>query len=94
MTHMDRWEKIEWLKETTSQDFQENNLLDEMVSWMGESDFNKFYDHLCSCWNIARTPTEMDAIMEGKHDQYDADSDSIMQGSEENEEEEGVYAER
>ena len=79
---MNRWEKMEWLQEVTSSEFFNETLKDEMVRWMGEDDFNEFYDHLCRNWSIARTPTEMQAIMEDK--EYDCDNDEIV-------EEEGVY---
>jgi len=79
---MNRWEKLEWLQEVTSSEFFSETLRDEMVRWMGEDDFNEFYDHLCRNWSIARTPTEMQAIMEDKD--YDSDNDEIV-------EEEGVY---
>lgn len=82
---MNRWEKLEWLKETTSHDFYENHLMDEMVRWMGEDDFSKFYDNLCSMWEIARTPTELQAKMEDKMDQYDCDTDTIQEEEEEEE---------
>jgi hypothetical protein len=61
---MNRFEKMEWLQETCSQDFLQNNLMDEMVRWMGEEDFNNFYDHLCSCWDIAKSPEELNELME------------------------------
>lgn len=79
---MNRWEKMEWLQEVTGSEFFNETLRDEMVRWMGEDDFNEFYDHLCRNWSIARTPTEMQAIMEDK--EYDSDNDEIV-------EEEGVY---
>lgn len=79
---MNRHEKLEWLKETCSQDFIENQLMDAMVQWMGEDDFNEFYDHLCRNWEIARTPNELEAKMSDR--EYDPDTDEIV-------EEEGVY---
>ena len=57
---MNRYDKLEWLKETCSKDFIENNLMDEMVRWMGEDDFEAFYDHLCRNWGIARDQAEWD----------------------------------
>jgi len=56
---MTRHEKIEFLKETTTEDFHTNTLLEEMVSWMSEDDFSKFYDHLCSSWDVARSYEEL-----------------------------------
>jgi hypothetical protein len=60
---MNRWDKLEWLKETCSQDFIENNLMDEMARWMGEDDFEQFYDHLCRMWDIARSPEDLNYRM-------------------------------
>ena len=80
---MDRFEKIEWLEQTCSSDFIQNHLMLEMARWMGEDDFDQFYDHLCRMWGIARTPTEMEAMAEDKHDRYDADLDCIVEDEEE-----------
>jgi hypothetical protein len=60
---MNRWDKLEWLKETCSKDFIENKLMDEMVRWMGEDDFEQFYDHLCRCWDIAKDAKELNFRM-------------------------------
>ena len=60
---MDRFEKIEWLRESCTEEFIQVNLLDEMVTWMGEEDFNRFYDHLCGCWDIARSPEELNVLI-------------------------------
>ena len=56
---MNRWEKMEFLKETTTTDTYTTQLLEELVSWMGEDDFNKFYDHFGSCWDICRSYEEL-----------------------------------
>lgn len=58
----DRWEKLEFLKETCSPDFLENHLMDEMVRWMVEHDFEEFYKHLCRNWGIV-TPQELEYQM-------------------------------
>jgi len=60
---MNRYDKIEWLKESCSHDFFENHLMNEMVRWMGEDDFGKFYDHLCGCWGIAKSPEELEEML-------------------------------
>lgn len=86
---MNRYEKLEWLEQTCSENFMKEEFVLEMVRWMGEDDFDKFYDHLCRHWDIARTPTEMEAMMEDKMDQYDADLDCIVE-EEKDEEEEGL----
>ena len=58
-TTMNRWEKVEFLTETTPVDTHTTQMLDELISWMGEDDFNKFYDHYCSCWDICRSYAEL-----------------------------------
>ena len=60
---MNRFEKLEYLIETCSSEFiKECQFLDEMVSWMSEDQFDAFYEHCCSCWNI-KTPEELDEAM-------------------------------
>lgn len=60
---MDRFEKLEWLEETCGEKFMQESLLVEMARWMGEEDFNEFYDHLCGCWDIARSPEELNVLL-------------------------------
>lgn len=60
-----RVEKMEFLKETCSSDFLENQLMNEMVRWMGEDDFNEFFKNLCRNWGIM-TPPEMEHAMSWK----------------------------
>ena len=57
-----RQEKLEWLYETTSNNFIHNHLVVELVTWMGEDQFNEFFNHLCRCWEI-KNPDEIDEIM-------------------------------
>jgi len=50
---MNRFDKLEWLFQTCPDDFvKDGTLLREMVSWMGEDNFDKFYDKLCGNWGI------------------------------------------
>ena len=50
---MNRFEKLNYLLETCSTSFIQNCMfLDEMVSWMSEEQFNEFFEHVCSCWDI------------------------------------------
>lgn len=84
---MNRFEKMDWLEQTCSENFMKEEFVLEMIRWMGEDDFDKFYDHLCSNWNIAKTPTELEAIAEDKYDKYDPETDTIQ----EEDEEESVY---
>lgn len=58
----DRWDKMEFLKMSCSSDFLDYHLMDEMVRWMGEDDFNEFFKHLCKNWEI-QTPPELDYAM-------------------------------
>jgi len=59
MQRTNRQEKLEWLYETTSNDFIHNHLVIELVTWMGEDQFTQFFDHLCRCWEI-KNPYELD----------------------------------
>ena len=59
---MDRFEKLSWLEETCSPHFIREVLPLEMARWMGEKDFDEFYDHLCRMWEIARSPEELEEL--------------------------------
>ena len=59
---MDRFEKMEWLEETTTEEFFNIILREEMVRWMGEEDFSEFYERLCRHWDI-KTPEELNTLM-------------------------------
>jgi hypothetical protein len=54
MNTSNRFDKLQWLRESCSEEFVNTTIVDEMVNWMGEDDFNDFYDHLCSNWNLAK----------------------------------------
>ena len=54
---------MEWLEQTTSQEFMQETLVQEMVRWMGEDDFEAFYDHLCRCWDIAKDAKDLNYRM-------------------------------
>ena len=54
-----RWEKMAFLAETTTLETYTKDILEEMISWMGDDDFNKFYDHFCSNWDICRSHEEL-----------------------------------
>ena len=56
---MTRFDKMEFLKETCNEEIINQNFLNEMVSWMGEDDFSKFYDHFCRCWDICQSYEEL-----------------------------------
>jgi hypothetical protein len=59
---MNRYDKLEWLEQTTSPQFMQETLVQEMVRWMGEDEFEQFYDHLCRMWEIARSPEELEEL--------------------------------
>lgn len=58
----DRWDKLEYLEETCSSEFKEKTLLHEVVKFMGENDFDEFFNHLRRNWDI-KTPQELDYAM-------------------------------
>ena len=59
-TRMNRHEKLEFLGETTH--FKTNNpLLQELVSWLTDDDFNQFYEDFCQTWDICKSHEELDA---------------------------------
>ena len=65
---MNRYEKLEWLEQTCSEKFMKEEFVLAMVSWMGEDEFEAFYDHLCRNWAIAGSPEaleELDPPMSG-----------------------------
>ena len=73
---MNRWEKMEWLQETCGENFIQETLVQEMVRWMGEDDFDAFYDHLCRMWEIARSPNELESKMNDL--EYDEENDEVI----------------
>ena len=57
----DRWEKLDFLMETASPEFKDN-LINEMMRWMGEDDFNEFFNNVRRNYGIL-TPQEMEYEM-------------------------------
>ena len=57
-----RWDKLEYLEEVCTSDFLERTILHEVVKFMGEDDFNEFFNHLRRNWDI-KTPQELDYAM-------------------------------
>jgi len=50
---MNRHEKLEFLLETCSENFiKDCTVIRSMIDWMGEDDFNEFFDKLCRDWQI------------------------------------------
>lgn len=66
---MNRFEKLEWLEQTCSEEFVKETLVQEMVRWMGEDDFEQFYDHLCRMWEIKREE-DIDTELEEEDNGY------------------------
>lgn len=62
---MDRFEKMEWLRETCTEEFVKTSIIDEMVMFMSDEYFAQFYEHLCSCWDIAPSQEEMSKQLNG-----------------------------
>ena len=56
-TKMSRFDKMDFINETTA--ISRKQIIEEMVSWMGEDDFSRFYDHLCSNWDVCRSQEEL-----------------------------------
>lgn len=73
---MNRYEKLEWLYETCGESFVQNELVQEMVRWMGEDEFEEFYDHLCRNWEIAKDPKALDELM-GVGEEEDSDEEEL-----------------
>jgi hypothetical protein len=57
----DRFEKLDFLMETASPEFKDN-LVNELVKFMGQDDFNEFFNHLRRNWGI-NTPQELEYEM-------------------------------
>ena len=58
----DKWEKLDYLKETCATEFMQETLPHELMKFMKESEVNEFFNHLRRNWAIM-TPQEMDYDM-------------------------------
>jgi len=58
MNKYNRVDKLEWLKTSCSPNFIQNHLALEMANWMGEREFEAFYDTLVRMWDIRREPAD------------------------------------
>ena len=58
---MTRYEKLEFLQHTVTRDQSGAGLLHDMIGWMGDDDFNEFYDYYCTVHDICRDYNELDA---------------------------------
>ena len=66
---MNRFECIEYLQEVCSEKFIKEDLLNSLVAWMDEDDFQKFYQKLCGDWEIAPSWDELNKQMEEDPDE-------------------------
>jgi len=61
---MTRHEKLNWLLETcTSKHIQECTFLTELVNYMSEDAFDKFYERHCSNWQILQPDDDSRAMV-------------------------------
>jgi hypothetical protein len=61
-----RFDKLQFIKETSSPIWFEEHFLQELVTWMGEDDFNKFFkNQLVRYWEMKPEP-ELYASMIGE----------------------------
>ena len=58
-----RFEKMEWLQESCTPDHITHQLLPELVNWLGENDFNEFFERHCRLWDI-KCPEELNQMAE------------------------------
>lgn len=62
---MTRIEKLNYLLETCSPEYiKACSFLDELVMWMGEDEFGKFFSDICQ-WHEIKSPEELDAAVNG-----------------------------
>jgi hypothetical protein len=54
-----RFEKMEWLFESCGEKHVMDNVLPELVNWMGHDEFSKFYEFHCRVWGI-KSAEELD----------------------------------
>ena len=51
-THTNRFNKLDWIKENTTEKHIKEMFLTELVGWLEEDDFNEFFEWHCRVWNI------------------------------------------
>ncbi len=47
-----RFDKLEWIKENCSEKHVNEMFLTELVGWLEEEEFDKFFEYHCRLWNI------------------------------------------
>lgn len=57
-TRWDRFEKVEFIEETTT--LTRHDMFNELLGWMNNDEFDKFYETFCSNWSLARDHDELD----------------------------------
>jgi hypothetical protein len=57
-----KWEKLEYLRETCTSGFLNDHLVNELLKFMNEFEFNEFFKHLQRNWAIKTAP-ELDYEM-------------------------------
>lgn len=58
-TQMDRFEKMDFLRETLTQDMINKTLPEELLMFMSDEYFSQFYEHFCSCYDLCRSHDEL-----------------------------------
>lgn len=58
-----RWDKIDFLLETCSEQFKDQ-LLDKIISSMSEQEFDNTYEHICRTEGIARDYQELQQLVD------------------------------
>lgn len=61
--YMTRYEKFEYLQEICSEQFMKENFVLELINWMSEDDFDKFYNHLCRMHDIPKDYDELNELI-------------------------------
>jgi hypothetical protein len=56
-----KWEKLQYLRDTCSTEFLQQKLLEEVMEYLYEYQFNELFEHLRNNWDI-KTPQELDYI--------------------------------
>lgn len=57
--HMDRFEKMEFLRETCTEQMIDKTLPEELLMFMSDEYFAQFYEHFCSCYDLCRDAQEL-----------------------------------
>lgn len=60
--YSDKYEKLEFLKDSCTAEFLKEHLLNEIMKYIFEYQFNEIFDHLRRNWEI-KTPQELEYAM-------------------------------